>query len=198
MSEDLFTRLRRSVATLESAIAESDEAGRAPAPRVLDARTDRIAREPERVEIAADASSCLVFERSGRRYGAPLSTLSEVGSLGPVAHVPGVPDAFLGVAARRGRIVSVIDLPRLFGAPAAAGRPSWLLMAASREVTCGVCADELHDVVEVHKNQVARAMPTFSALLQRHTLGVLEDGTVILDLVELLQDRTLRVEERSS
>jgi chemotaxis signal transduction protein len=71
-------------------------------------------------------------------------------------------------------------------------------MAASREVVCGVCADELHDVVEVHKTQGARAMPTFSARLQRHTLGVLEDGTVILDLVELLQDRTLRVEERSS
>jgi chemotaxis signal transduction protein len=195
---DLFARLRRSVAALEAAIAESDEAGRAPPPHVLDARTDRISREPERIEAASDAAACLLFERSGRRYGAPLAALSAVGSLGPVAHVPGVPEAFLGVAARRGRIVSVIDLPRLFGAPAATTRPGWLLMAASQEVVCGVCADELHDVVEVQKAQLGRAMPTFSALLSRHTLGVLEDGTVILDLVELLQDRSLRVEERPS
>ena len=195
---DLFSKLRRSVATLAAAIAEGDEAGRAPHPRVLDARTDRISREPERVEPSSDVSTCLLFERSGRRYGAPLAALSEVGSLGPVAHVPGVPEAFLGVAARRGRIVSVVDLPRLFGSSASPGRPSWLLMAASQEVVCGVCADELHDVVEIQKGQLGRAMPTFSALLQRHTLGVLEDGTVILDLVELLQDRSLRVEERPS
>lgn len=195
---DLFTRLRRSVATLAAAIDESDEAGRAPPARVLVARTDRIAREPERVEPAADASACLIFERSGRRYGVPLSTLSEVGALGPIAHVPGVPEAFLGVAARRGRIVSVIDLPRLFGSQNGSGRPGWLLLAASRQVVCGVCADELHDVVEVQRGQIARAMPTFSALLQRHTLGVMEDGTVILDLVELLEDRTLRVEERAT
>jgi hypothetical protein len=43
---------------------------------------------------------------------------------------------------------------------------------------------------------MAKHMPTFPALIQRHTLGVLEDRTVVLDIVSLLEDRVLRVEER--
>lgn len=197
MSE-VFGKLRESVLALESAISEGALLEHLPADRVLRARTDRIAREPQRIERAPDTLACLVFERSGRRYAVPLTSLSEVGSLGPVAHVPGIPEAYLGVAARRGRVVAIVDLPRLFGATeAAAKRPEWLVMVASREVVCGVGADELHDVIDVRRETLARAMPTFSPLLQRHTLGVLEDRTVVIDLQQLLEDRTLRVEERS-
>ena len=195
---DVFSRLRSSVMALESAIAEGVELEIRPGDRVLQERTERIAREPERIDRAPDTLSCMVFERCARRYAVPLTTLSEVGELGPVAHVPGVPDAFLGVAARRGRIVSIVDLPRLFGADTrGAAAPEWLIMSASREVVCGVAADELHDIIDVRRERLARAMPTFPALLQRHTLGVLDDRTVVLDLAQLLEDRTLRVEERS-
>jgi chemotaxis signal transduction protein len=194
---DVFQRLRQSVVALEHAISEGVLLEQLPAERVLRDRTDRIAREPHRIERAPDTLACMVFERSGRRYAVPLTSLSEVGTLGPVAHVPGVPDAYLGVAARRGRVVSIIDLPRLFGAAAGpTKRPDWLVMVASREVVCGVGADELHDVIDVRREGLARAMPTFPALLQRHALGVLEDRTVVLDLSQLLEDRTLRVEER--
>jgi chemotaxis signal transduction protein len=195
---EVFQRLRTSVLALEGAIADGLSYEHRPASRVLEQRTERIAREPERLERAPDTLACMVFERSGRRYAVPLTGLSEVGPLGPVAHVPGVPEAFLGVAARRGRVVSIVDLPRLFGAePAGGGRPEWLIMVASREVVCGVAADELHDVIDVRREGLARAMPTFPALLQRHTVGVLDDRTVVLDLARLLEDRTLRVEERN-
>lgn len=194
---DVFSRLRGSVLELESAIAEGSELELRPGDRVLRARTERIAREPERIDRAPDTLSCMVFERCQRRYAVPLTGLSEVGALGPIAPVPGIPDAFLGVAARRGRIVSIVDLPRLFGTPSAdAPRPEWLVMTASREVVCGVAADELHDIIDVRRERLARAMPTFSALLQRHALGVLEDRTVVIDLTQLLEDRSLRVEER--
>ena len=194
---DVFHRLRSSVLALESAIADGIEFEIRPGERVLAARTERIAREPERIERAPDTLSCMVFERCQRRYAVPLTCLSEVGTLGPVAPVPGVPDAFLGVAARRGRIVSIVDLPRLFGASTAgAPPPEWLVMTASRDVVCGVGADELHDIIDVQQSRLAKAMPTFPALLQRHTLGVLEDRTVVIDLTQLLEDRMLRVEER--
>lgn len=197
MTDDVFQRLRDSVVALETAITEGVLFEHRPADRVLEERTNRIAREPLRIERAPDTLACMVFERSGRRYAVPLTSLSEVGALGPVAHVPGVPEAYLGVAARRGRVVSIIDLPRLFGAAAApVKRPEWLIMVASREVVCGVGADELHDVIDVRREGLARAMPTFPALLQRHTLGVLEDRTVVIDLSQLLEDRSLRVEER--
>lgn len=206
---DPLELMRESVRALERAIAEGDEPDRVPVEQVLAARTARIAREPESLERSADATTCLVFERSGRRYAVPLTGLSEVAPLGPIARVPGIPPAYLGVAARRGRIVSVVDLPRMFGTgrglqraagekPTEKGARSWLLMSASTRVVCGVCADEVHDVVDVERSRLARPMPTFPALLQRHALGVVDDGTVVLDLIALLEDRQLRVEERGT
>jgi purine-binding chemotaxis protein CheW len=193
---DVFARLRASVQNLELAIGSTEDIERRVSEAVLRERTERIAREPERVEREPDRLVCMAFERCSNRYAVPLATLQDVGVLGAVAHVPGIPDAYLGVTARRGRVVAVIDIPRLFGSLTDAARPTWLVMAASHEVVCGVAADELHDVIELRRDDLTIAMPTFPPLLQRHTLGVLEDRTVVLDLTTLLEDRTLRVEER--
>ena len=194
---DVFQKLRDSILTLEAAIGASGDVEHQVSARILRERTERIAREPVRVERALEALTCMAFQRCQHRYAVPLQALSDVGQLNAIAHVPGIPDLFLGVTARRGRVVSVVDVPRLFGTPTAdAAHPRWLVMTSSAEVVCGVAADELHDIVDVDLQSTTKHMPTFPALIQRHTLGVLEDRTVILDIVSLLEDRVLRVEER--
>jgi chemotaxis signal transduction protein len=199
---DVFDRLHRSLARLR---ARMDAGGALAAPeleaRTLRDRTERIARAPLRYERVAEAIPCIVFERWGRRYAVRLEALAGVGPLRAVAHVPGTPEAYLGVTDRRGRVVAVVDLPRLFGAEAAPGAaappaPRWLLLAAQPDVVAGVAADELWDIVDVNPSSLARAMPTFPALAQRHTIGVMEDRTVVLNLGALLADRALRVDER--
>jgi purine-binding chemotaxis protein CheW len=166
-------------------------------PRILAERTRRIAREPLRLDRAPDSVSCIVFERSGRRYAVQLESVDEVGPMSRVTRVPGVPEYFLGVAARRGRIVAVVDLPMLFTPDAHSNTEAQhLVMTSNAEVMCAVAADALHNIIEVNRRTIAKAMPTFPALVQRHTLGVLEDRTVVLDLGSLLSDRALRVEER--
>ena len=193
----VFEKLRASILKLEDAIGVSDDRAQRVSPRILDERTGRIAREPVRVERAKDSLTCMVFQRCSHSYAVPLETLSDVGPISSIAHVPGIPDAFLGVTARRGRVVSVVDIPRLFGTSTEeAAEPRWLVMTSSSEVVCGIAADELHDIVDMDPEVMAKAMPTFPALIQRHTLGVLEDRTVVFDVVGLLEDRVLRVEER--
>jgi purine-binding chemotaxis protein CheW len=194
---DVFQRLRASILGLEHAIGSTIEAELHVPTRILEERTERIAREPVRVDRPLDTVTCMVFQRCTRSYAVPLQALADVGAMSSIAHVPGIPDAFLGVTTRRGRVVSVVDVPRLFGtATAEASLPKWLVLVASPEVVCGVGADELLDIIDVNPEAMARAMPTFPAAIQRHTLGVLEDRTVILDIVGLLGDRVLRVEER--
>jgi chemotaxis signal transduction protein len=194
---DVFDHLRQSIEALETAIGGSDDADQRVSQRILAERTERIAREPVRVEKSRDALSCLVFQRCGRTYAVPLENLNEVAPIASVAHVPGVLPAFLGVTARRGRVVSVVDVPRLFGtATPDADPPKWLVTTSSTTVVCGVGADELNDVIDVDPGSMAKTMPTFPPLIQRHTLGVLENRTVILDFVGLLEDRALNVEER--
>ncbi len=195
--ESVYEKLRTSLAELEEKLREGKTGEREVHPRILAERTRRIAREPTRLDRAPDSVSCIVFERSGRRYAVQLESVDEVGPISRITRVPGVPEYFLGVAARRGRIVAVVDLPLLFTPDA---RPEsdaeHLVIASNAEVVCAVAADTLHNIIEVNRRTIAKAMPTFPPLVQRHTLGVLEDRTVVLDLGSLLSDRSLRVEER--
>ena len=194
---DVFDHLRQSIEALESAIGDSDDADQSVSQRILTERTQRIAREPVRLEKSRDALSCLVFQRCARTYAVPLEGLNEVAPITSIAHVPGILPAYLGVTARRGRVVSVVDVPRLFGTSTPdAAPPKWLVTTSSTSVVCGVGADELNDVIDVDPAAMAKTMPTFPPLIQRHTLGVLENRTIILDFIGLLEDRALRVEER--
>ncbi len=194
---DVFDRLRRSIEALEAAIGGPDDVDQTVSQRILAERTQRVAREPVRLEKSRDALSCLVFQRCARTYAVPLESLNEVAPITSIAHVPSVLPALLGVTARRGRVISVVDVPRLFGTSAPdAAPPKWLITTSSANVVCGVGADELNDVMDVNPAAMAKTMPTFPPLIQRHTLGVLENRTVILDFIGLLEDRALRVEER--
>jgi purine-binding chemotaxis protein CheW len=193
----VYERLRRSLGELAEKLREGKSGERDVDPRILAERTRRIAREPLRLDRAPDSVSCIVFERSGRRYAVQLQSVDEVGPISRITRVPGVPEYFLGVAARRGRIVAVVDLPMLFTPDArSTTEAEHLVMTSNSEVMCAVAADALHNIIEVNKRTIAKAMPTFPPLVQRHTLGVLEDRTVVLDLGSLLSDRALRVEER--
>jgi purine-binding chemotaxis protein CheW len=197
MKGDVYERLRASLARLDDKLAAGATSHVDPV--ILRDRTRRIAREPPRLTRAPDTLMCMVLERSGRRYAVPLEQLEEVGPMSAVAPVPGTPPAFLGVAARRGRVIAVVDLPVLFTGRAAAEpgpAPKWLVVAAHREALCAVVADDVHSIIDVEVDRLTRAMPTFPELVQRHTLGVLEDRCVVLALGDLLADRALRVEDR--
>jgi purine-binding chemotaxis protein CheW len=195
--ESVYDKLRTSIAQLDEKLREGNSSERGVHPRILAERTKRIAKTPVRVDRTPDSISCIVFERSGRRYAVQLEDIDDVGPLSRVTRVPGVPPYFLGVASRRGRIVAVVDLPLLFTPDVpATTEPEHLVMASNSQVICGVAANFLHNIIEVNRRTMAKAMPTFPPLVQRHTLGVLEDRTVVLDLVSLLTDRALRVEER--
>jgi purine-binding chemotaxis protein CheW len=192
----VFDTLRRSIVQLEESIARGSRITPQVEDRILRERTARVAREPPEMALLG-AVSVLAFERAGRRYAVPLEGLSEVTPLVQIAPVPGLPAPYLGVTARRGKVVAVVDLPRLFrSAPSQAGEPKWLVMAATREVLCGVAADRMHDLVDVSATSLSPSMPTFPALVQRYTAGVLQDRTVVIDLPGLLSDPALRVEDR--
>jgi chemotaxis signal transduction protein len=189
----IFARLKESIDRLERAV--SGEIAHATEAQILAQRTERIARQPEQVEPAPGEFACLVFERNSGRYAARLESLQDVGLMGPIARVPAIPEVYLGVTARRGKVVAVADLPRLFGAVSAEHEPSWLIMTG--DLACGIAADALHDIIEIDARKMTRTMPTFPPLVQKYTLGVLEDRTVVLDVAGLLSDRALRVEHRT-
>ncbi len=91
---------------------------------------------PAPVASEADArprggSDLLLVVRLGdARYALPLSAVSEVSECGPLRPVPRAPEGVLGLTERHGRVVTVLDLARLVGRPAAPGATCLVRLAS--------------------------------------------------------------------
>jgi chemotaxis signal transduction protein len=80
---------------------------------VLDARATALAQAPtqERSEKAA----LVMFRRAGYLFGAHIAQIAGADRVREMTLVPGAPPALVGVVQWRGKVVSVVDLPMLWG-----------------------------------------------------------------------------------
>jgi len=69
----------------------------------------------------------LTFRLERDRYAVPVAAVAEVAPAGRVHAVPRAPATVLGLAERRGRMLAVLDLPRLLGDRGPTGGPSHLV-----------------------------------------------------------------------
>jgi chemotaxis signal transduction protein len=58
----------------------------------------------------------LIFECEDRSYALRLDEVAALDQLGPLRVIPGTSNEVLGLASRRGRVVTVVDASRLLGA----------------------------------------------------------------------------------
>ena len=103
--------------------------------------------------VAVEETVPMVAFRIGARWFAVAAVrVREVVTLESITSVPGAAKSVLGVALVRGRLVPVIDLPGMLGAPsagdAAITRPR-LVVLSSREDEAAVIADETRGVLEL-------------------------------------------------
>ena len=94
-----------------------------------------MAADPRSVAAGDDGESrhsqrMLLFRLERRAYALPLSSVEGLGEIGEVRRVPGAPRGVLGLTEWRGRLLSVLDLPRLLDDAPQEGRPCLVRLAA--------------------------------------------------------------------
>lgn len=72
----------------------------------------------------------LLFRLERRAYALPLGCVDGLGDPGQIRRVPGAPTGVLGLTEWRGRLLSVLDLPRLLDDAPHEGRPCLVRLAA--------------------------------------------------------------------
>lgn len=97
------------------------------------------------VPTASSVENEAVVVRLGDgRFAAELDAVAEVGRVPSVTRVPGAPDWLAGVANWRGRLLPVLDLRTLLGAPTARlGSAARLLVLALDGVSAGIVVDSV-------------------------------------------------------
>lgn len=85
----------------------------------------------------------LTFATAGRVLGVPLASVDGLEPLGTVVQLPAAPPHVRGITTRHGRLLPVLDLPRLLGepdGPRAAER--WLVIVRAGALVAGFAVDE--------------------------------------------------------
>jgi len=129
-------------------------------------------------------------------YGFPLSSVREILVPPPVAEVPRAPAHILGVISVRGRIITLIDLPKLLnlavGGQRSCGR---VLLIDNGKELIGVAVDEVIQVYRMEPAQIEYAS-AMGADLSDYVIGIgrmsssasteNDDMLILIDPVALL------------
>ena len=105
--------------------------------------------ESEGSGIRAEPDGYVMLRLAGARYAVGMSAVAEVGRLPKLTRVPGTPAWLSGVANWRGRILAVLDVRPLMGAPITpTGSLGRLVVLTQDSVTVGLLTEGVQGVVE--------------------------------------------------
>jgi purine-binding chemotaxis protein CheW len=108
----------------------------------------------------------VVWRLGGSRYALPADVVARLVPPMPLSRVPGVPAWVAGLGDLRGRVVPVLDLRSLLGAPAAPWPSSARVLACTlpdgdRLVDVGLLADEVVGMLGLTDDEIYPVPPTF-------------------------------------
>jgi chemotaxis signal transduction protein len=168
--------------------------GEAAARALLEARATELARPASSIslayeEVAADAILILELRLGEERVGIPLAQIVEIYRPPALSAVPGARAPVTGVAAWRGRVLTIIDLAHGRTSAPALGEATRIVVLGVGRAAFGLFADEVEDV---HYVDSADLRPPDDPSSSRAGIvrGVTSDALVVLDGTALLQRYT--------
>lgn len=160
---------------------------------VLHRRAEQVSAPPTERLVPEDYLTCLTFRLGAERYAVPVTmvhTVAEVFSLTPV---PCVPDFYRGVINLNGKIVTVLDILRLFGVQAESN-PTRVVVVTGGGLEIGLLVDEIEAVKELPRQSLTKTQVLGPEWLDA-VEAVTPEGRILLDIEELFRDPRIRIYE---
>jgi purine-binding chemotaxis protein CheW len=189
--------------------------------RIWAERAVRLAQAPEEEETGEQITLLLV--RLGREvYGLDAQYVNRIEPVEHLTRVPRVPEWVAGVTNLRGRVLSVVNLARLFGLPTGisyednedgaenhqGSTAAYLAVVEAADMALALMVDNVLAVERIPLSKVQEAADTVRGLRSEYVLGVaerrdsastLKNGNesmvVVLNLLNLLADQRLIIHE---
>jgi purine-binding chemotaxis protein CheW len=166
--------------------------------RLLAERAERFARP--RADDAARAEAgleLLVLTVGGERYAIETRYVLEVLVLRALTPLPATPPFIAGIVHRRGRVIPVLDLPRLLGtAGQSIGEAGQLVVTQVRDMTLAILAHEVGGITEAPSARLA-SPPSGDRQHSACIRAVLGEDIGVVDLEALVRDPRLMINEES-
>lgn len=164
--------------------------------RILEKRTQALAREPVRAEDA-EYFEVLEFLLAHERYAVASAFVREVCPLEELTPLPCTPSFVLGIVNVRGEMLSVIDLKKFFDLPEKGlSDLNKVIVLESADMVFGILADVIVGVHPILRADIQSALPTLTGIREDYLHGVTAERQVVLDAEKLLGDKKLIVQEQ--
>lgn len=186
-------RMEAARAAIERVWAPSPEETQ----RILKARAQALAREPEPAEAAGGHIEVVEFLLAHERYALESQYVREVYPLENLTPLPCTPAFVLGIVNLRGEILSVIDLKKFFELPEKGLTDlNKVIVLQSGNMLFGILADVIAGVRRIPVTDIQPSLPTLTGVREEYLQGVTPERTVILDAEKLLTDESIIVQEQ--
>ncbi len=163
---------------------------------VLHRRSEQVSAPPARRLVPEDYIASLTFRLGGERYAVPVERVQTVAEIRSLTPVPCVPDFYRGVINLNGKIVTVLDILRLFGVSQTETTGNKVVVVSGAGLEIALLVDEIESVAELPRQKFTK-----SQVLGPEWLGAVEavasDGRILLDIEELLRDPRIRIYEEA-
>jgi len=161
---------------------------------VLRRRADALAAVAVPLPPAGALLDVVEFVVGRERYALASRSVREVLSLPGLTPLPGTPSHIAGIVNVRGRILSVVDLRRFLGLPAAGlSDLNRIVVLCDERMEFGVLADHVVGTRAIDVGRLQPSLPTLSAAGNHLLLGIDADQLIVLCADALLRDRRLVV-----
>lgn len=192
-----WAEVHRRMASAQAAA----EQGWQPAPeevqRILRNRAKELAREAAAGEELGEFFEVVDFVVAHEKYAIESRHVREVVPVRDLTPIPCVPHYVLGVINLRGRIVSVIDIKRLFELPEKGlSDLNKAIIVRVGEMELGILADSLTGSSRIRVQDLQPSLPTLTEIRAEFLKGVTGGRRVVLDAEKILSDPKLVVHDQ--
>lgn len=164
--------------------------------QILTARTRALAGKSHDKPLNKELLEVVEFTLAEERYGVELQFIDEVCELNDLTHLPCTPLFILGVMNVRGKILTVMDIKRLFELPdKGLADLNKVIIVHAHGMDAGILADVISGVRSVPVSRIQTELPTLTGIRAEYMKGVTGDQLIILNLDNILSDEKITVNE---
>jgi purine-binding chemotaxis protein CheW len=163
---------------------------------ILRTRAKRVANTGQ-THQQEDLITALIIRTNDEVYALPVDAVTGVYEDVFISPLPCVPAFVAGVANLRGHLIPVLDLATLLDIPGAGTqeKSSTVVVAAGRDFSVALLVDKVNEVSIVTGSEIQPFPNTLDLPHPNYVKGVMADGTIFLELENILNDPSLIVDQ---
>ena len=190
---NLHRRLEESHSALQRRLNPSLEEKQ----NVLRARARVLAAGGKREAESPDLSLEVVeFVLGPEHYGIESRRIREIHALSDFTPLPCTPAFVLGLVNVRGRILSIINIKRLFDLPEKGLTDlNKVIVVHAGPMELGILADVILGLRSISAKEMHPGLPTLTGVRAEYLKGITKESLVVLDVEKILSDEKILVNE---